>query len=364
MSTKQGRHNGRQLHRRVDPKVNARHIMSRRIFNVVKIVLVVLGILIGAFLIITAIGRNHLFSNKKDKIPQVESDDGEVSTDDEGIVSYQGKKYKLKENVASILIMGVDNNNGYKITETSGKGQADCIMLAVMDLDDGALKLIAIPRDLMTEIAMYSGDGSFIHNYTGQICLQYAYGDGKDGSCKLMTEAVSNLLYGVPIQGYAALKMNAIATANDAIGGVTVTIPDDSYFCKQYGYTAGQTVTLKGKAADNFVRARNNSTEASLMRLNRQKIYLQAMVQQLIPAVKQDMTLPIKLYNQLSGKMYTSFSVDQVAYLATIITGLGFSGDNITTIQGEMTDGEVYNEYYADEQALYELVLDTFYQPV
>ena len=42
-----------------------------------------------------------------------------------------------------------------------------------------------------------------------------------------MEEAVSELFYGLPIHGYCALSMNNIADLNDAVGGVTVTVPEE-----------------------------------------------------------------------------------------------------------------------------------------
>lgn len=326
-----------------------------------KITILIVALIVVLVFIVAAIGKNHLFGNKKDSIPKVESGDGEVSTDSDGIVSYKGAKYKPKENITTILFMGIDNNNGYKITNSSGKGQADCIMLAVLDMDENQMKLIAIPRDLMTNIAMYGADGKYVHDYTGQICLQYAYGDGKDMSCELMTEAVSQLLYGIPVDTYCALKMSAISKANDLIGGVWVEVPDEQSFCKKYGYTPGDYILLKGKNADNFLRYRDNKSGSSLQRLSRQKIYLNALVTNGVLATKSDITLPIKLYNKLSGDMYTNFSVDKMTYLATVITGLQFSESNIYTIDGEMKEGKEFDEYYPTEQELYELVLDVFY---
>ena len=42
-----------------------------------------------------------------------------------------------------------------------------------------------------------------------------------------MVEAVSHLFYGIPIHGYCSLNMEVITLINDAVGGVTVTVPED-----------------------------------------------------------------------------------------------------------------------------------------
>lgn len=53
---------------------------------------------------------------------------------------------------------------------------------------------------------------------TAQIAIQHGYGDGKELSCELTRDAVSSLLYELPIHGYAAVNMAAIPELNDALG--------------------------------------------------------------------------------------------------------------------------------------------------
>ena len=42
-----------------------------------------------------------------------------------------------------------------------------------------------------------------------------------------MVDAVSNLFYGIPINAYVALNMEAVIAINDAVGGVPVHVPED-----------------------------------------------------------------------------------------------------------------------------------------
>lgn len=60
-----------------------------------------------------------------------------------------------------------------------------------------------------------------------------------------MEQAVSELFYGLPIHGYCALSMNSIASLNDTVGGVTVTVPEDLAVMQPKLFTAGDTVTLE-----------------------------------------------------------------------------------------------------------------------
>ena len=103
--------------------------------------------------------------------------------------------------------------------------------------------------------------------------LEYAFGDGKEKSCQYMVDAVSKLFYGIPINGYVAFNMETISQLNDAVGGVTVTVPEGENISDKL--KSGETVTLNGDDAVSFVRYRDTSVEGSNnLRIARQKQYL------------------------------------------------------------------------------------------
>ena len=286
----------------------------------------------------------------------------------EGQIRYNGKTYQYKDNLMNILCLGIDSRDGIAKEKTPGKaGQADCVILAVLDDDAKTIQLINISRDSMVPVHVYATDGSFVEDRTEQLALQYAYGNGRDWSCQLMEEAVSELFYGLPIHGYCALSMNSIASLNDVVGGVTVTVPEELAELKPKLFTAGETITLKGNRANEFVRARavNSPDVASNnKRIARQKAYAVAFVNQLKQGMKEDMTLPVKLYQTAEKQMVTSLSLDQVVYLCTEYMNCSFDTDNIYTIDGTVTMGEKYAEFNVDDDALYQLILDVFYEEV
>lgn len=286
----------------------------------------------------------------------------------EGQIRYNGKTYQYKENLMNILCLGIDSRDGITKEKTPGKaGQADCVILAVLDDEAKTIQLINISRDSMVPVHVYATDGSFVEDRTEQLALQYAYGNGRDWSCQLMEEAVSNLFYGLPINGYCALSMNSIADLNDAVGGVTVTVPEELAELKPKLFTAGETVTLKGELAYHFVhdRAYKSADIASNnKRIARQKAYAVAFVNQLKQGMKEDMTLPVKLYQTAEKQMVTSISLDQAVYLCTEYMNCSFDTENIYTIDGEVTMGEKYAEFNVNDDALYQLILDVFYEEV
>lgn len=102
-------------------------------------------------------------------------------------------------------------------------GQADALFLLVLDTKTGKSRLIAISRDTMTDVNVYSTLEILSEREKLQLCLAYTYGDGKEKSCENTVRAVSRLFYGMPVAAYAALDLDAIAVLTDAVGGVEVT---------------------------------------------------------------------------------------------------------------------------------------------
>ena len=62
--------------------------------------------------------------------------------------------------------------------------------------------------------------------------------------------------------------------------------------------------------------------------------------------------------------MVTDIGVDEISYLASQAAGYHFSEESLRSLQGATVQGEIYEEFYPDEQALYELILEVFYEEV
>ena len=62
--------------------------------------------------------------------------------------------------------------------------------------------------------------------------------------------------------------------------------------------------------------------------------------------------------------MTTDLNLEKVVYLADLAAGFDFAKMDITKIAGENVMGEKYEEFYVDETAMYELILDVFYEEV
>ncbi|MCD7836233.1 MAG: LytR family transcriptional regulator, partial [Lachnospiraceae bacterium] len=73
---------------------------------------------------------------------------------------------------------------------------------------------------------------------------------------------------------------------------------------------------------------------------------------------------PITFYNTIRNYMVTDIQLDEVTYLASQASGYSFNQESFYSVAGETVMGERFEEYYADETALYELILEVFYYEV
>ena len=328
------------------------------------------GVVTAGYFWLEARGRAS-FEEKQEALPS-EMEAAAVSENDsgsgleDGMIRYNGKTYAYKQNCLTFLCMGIDKKGEMEASEDLLEGgQADAIFLAVLDPDEQKISVIGVNRDTMTEISVYDENGLYIGKRTAQIALQHGYGDGMEMSCERMVEAVSHLFYGIPIHGYCSLNMEVITLLNDEIGGVTVTVPEDLTVRGTLKWEAGQQVHLLGEDAYTFVQYRDTKTAQSAEgRLARQKQYLQAFITQAKAAMRENMTLPLSLYELVTPYMVTDISAEEAVYLAAQALSYSFRPEDIHTLEGEVVMGEKYEEFYQDDTALYELILQVFYEEV
>lgn len=69
----------------------------------------------------------------------------------------------------------------------------------------------------------------------------------------------------------------------------------------------------------------------------------------------------MQLYTQITPYMVTDVTADEAVYLAGQALSYSF-GDDDFSHDGNGQKGEKFEEFYPDETALYELVLDVFYE--
>lgn len=348
----------------------------KKAFSLKYFLLFTLGTLVLLSLVIIALYSMMLHSGKKrlqenviiynpPQLTETTELPAESSTTwKSGWVKHNSGIYEYNEDILTFLVMGIDSKT--KVTQAKNSllgGQSDALLLVVMDTGAKTIRLVNINRNTMSEIEVYNAQGEFLNTATAQINLQHGYGDGMELSCERTVSAVSNLFYGIPIHGYVSVNYVAIPQINDLAGGVTVTVLDDlSKF--DPALTKGATVKLNGNQAFRYVQYRDTKVFDSVsIRMERIKQYLVALINTLVSQTRKDLTIPAKFYDAIKPYMVTNISLDEVVYLATEALSYDIDTD-VIALKGETKMGLKFEEFYADEEALYDLVIDLFYKSV
>ncbi len=248
---------------------------------------------------------------------------------------------------------------------TSGfGGQSDGIFLIAQDTVRNTIKILMIPRDTMTDITLTDLSGNILGKDMQHLTLAYAYGDGREKSCEYMVDAVSGLLGGLKIEWYLAADMSAIPMLNDEVGGVTVTIETEGMEQRDPALVKGETVTLKGKQAETFVRFRDIKIgHSALFRMDQQQQYIKAFFEAVQKGSAHDSGLVVRLFDKVQEYMVTNMAKDQYLKIAMDAVGSGrLSDEDFYTVPGEGVVTPRYDEFYADQEALTPVILELFYR--
>lgn len=293
---------------------------------------------------------------------EASSVEADAPLDGREITYYNGTAYARREDLETVLLLGVDKFEGETPEGYVNNQQADFLLLLVMDKQNETCTPIQLNRDTMTQIQVLGVTGEPAGTMTGQLALAHTYGSGEEDSCENTVLAVSNLLYGMEIDHYVSLTMDGVALLNDLVGGVTVEVLDD-FSGIDDSLVQGEIVTLQGQQALTYVRSRGGMEDSSnLHRMERQRQYLSALQQQLKAAVQQEDGFTLDALLQLNKYMVSDCTVDQLSDLGNSLAAYQVS--DILTTPGDAQEGEEFMEFTVDEDALQQLVMDVFYEPV
>lgn len=354
-------HSSHSAHRSHSHRHHHRHRRKKKRLNGFVRFLIVLVSLILVFSL--AIGGTFFYLDRKGK-DDITSVTTQASYDE--VIEHNGHKYAYNKDVVAIAFIGVDKRNLEDGAQIGSAGQADADIVLTINTKSGKAKVIAVPRDTMVDVDLYDTQGNFLRSENIQLCLSFAYGNGKNTSAENVTTSLSRILYNVPIGKYFVLDLDGIAPLNDAIGGVTV---ESLYDFTDKGISIGDTVRLNGDMAETYVRQRDMDTvDASLNRTARQVQYIKAFASRLVPAVTDDFGIINRLYKTAAQYSTTNIDLSNITYLASIMISKGVTEFETVTLDGEMKESAVadysdyvYAEFYPDEEATLQTVLDTFY---
>ena len=327
-------------------------------------VILALVIVFGAtFLIMREIGRSHMHDLDNAEIVTPTEDDSIVSVDPMGqIINYKGKSYELNKDLFSITVIGTDDSNikGYD------SSMGDAIYILTVDTKTGKMKILGVSRDTMADVDVYSLEGKYIDTENKQISYAYSYSSDKVTGGANTTVSLSRLFFNLPLKNYFAINLDALTTINDAIGGVTLT-SSITFVSPEDGRTIneGETVTLHGKEAQYYIQTREfDELTSNNERMNRQQQYIIALIQSVIPALKEDISRVTSLYNEVSENSDSNMSLSDIVYISSVVLPKIKSIDvDFVTLTGEITKGEFAEMHVSNDDAI-TAMLEVFYREI
>ena len=307
-------------------------------------------------------------------------------------LTYNGKSYIENSSVSTLLVLGVDKDvegNTSMIGDYRNGGQADFIMLIVIDSENKTVRRLQIDRDSVTQVPYLDVMGRDRGTREWYIALAHNFGKTPLENNRNTAQAVKNLFSGayeelyteesvnasalkkllanpIRIDMCASLYMDGIALFNDSLGGVTVEIIDD-LSNTDMPYKIGDIVTLQGAEAETYVRTRQyvgEGTNEERMK-NRQRGYMASALEKITTLSKQDTNFLSSLYNTLTdgGYLITDFSLSRL--VNELAAALNYEVGAIEYIEGEhtrtTTGDKIYNEFHPDAAWLTNWVLSAFY---
>ena len=307
-------------------------------------------------ILLCGVGYTILNGKNKDEtrdVPASSTDDAEKSSD---TIVVDGREYRLNTNIQTVLFMGIDKNAKSDMGDRAGEnGQSDSLNLLIVDRETKKAQILQISRDSMVDIDIYSASGEKMISEPGQIALQYAYGDGEEESCRLTAGKVSELLYGVNVDSYLSLTMEGMVKAADAIGGVTMTVPED-YTWIDPAFSKGATLTMDGEMVEKYVRSRDTEVlDRNVQRMERQSQFMGALIEKL-QNVKETSNY-LSLYQQMEPYMVTNMTADEMKSLSEYDIDT-----NTLDVPGEVILKDGHAQFIIDNEALRKIILKTFYK--
>jgi polyisoprenyl-teichoic acid--peptidoglycan teichoic acid transferase len=211
----------------------------------------------------------------------------------------------------NIMVLGIDKR------PDGGDQNADAIIIAHVDLTKQKVAAVSIPRDLLVEIPGVGQDKiNSAYNYGAKANL-----DSRVAGAAMMRDTLESV-FGVFIDGYIMVDFSGFTEVIDAMGGVTIDVPqeivDEEYPTEDYGtevvrFTPG-VQHMDGERALKYVRTRHQDSDDG--RRERQLQVLRALFDK--AKSFDSVTNGFQIITALGDSVQTSFYLDQQLTLAQL----------------------------------------------
>ena len=276
-------------------------------------------------------------------------------------IERNGVKYFPRQDITVMLVMGIDEFGPVKASESyNNTGEADMVALVIFDETNKQMDILYINRDTMVEMPVLGVGGKNAGTTVAQLALSHTYGSGLEDSCENTKTAVSDLLYGLYINYYVAMNMDAIPILNDAVGGVKVNVVDD-FSDVNPEILQGETILMGQQALDYVQIRREVGDQKNTSRMDRQKEYMQSFLQSFTGKAQGSDTFVLETYDQVADYIVTDLVAASMSSIWSKYAD--YTLDEVVTLEGENIVKDGHYQYILDENALDALILRMLYTP-
>ena len=281
-------------------------------------------------------------------------------------ITYNGKEYRFNNLVTAVLYAGIDSEGKMEPSRSyTSAARADSIALAVLDKKQKKMTVVGINRDTMTEIRRYSLSGGDRGTYVNHLGYAYTFGEGGKVSCENLREAVSHLFGGIPIDEYVVTNISSLPYINDLAGGITVQVPNDDLAALHPEMVKGASVKLDDTNVEDYIRYRDTAIDFSNEgRIERQKVYITEYVDVMKDLLQQDLNGTWEKISIMEDYLQTSITRNKYIGYANLLSEISFDESGFCYLEGEDRVGAYHDEFYVDQDALQELILELFYEEI
>ena len=98
--------------------------------------------------------------------------------------------------------------------------------------------------------------------------------------------------------------------------------------------------------------------------MERQKTYLTAYIEKVKSMDQKQVEEVWNKLDDMKDNLQTNITKNQYLSLAKFLKETDFSGESILQMEGENRKGELHDEFYPDQEALQEKIVELFYEKV
>ena len=259
----------------------------------------------------------------------------------------------------NVLVTGIDRSSeDGGSSDGVNDGMTDMILYVHFNNETGEVKMLQLPRNILV-----TDDASVSGNYQINAVAKTQGTNGNNNMNALAT--LINEQFGLPIDGYVSIRLEALVEMVDTFGGLQVYVPQTIDYRGVDGggdsYLEQGWQTLDGAGAEFFLRARKTYGDSDITRLNTQRYFYAALfarlrsmtvwdIARMIPVFMNYMETDLKVSDIVSvavSMLNVDSSKIMMAQVPVYMGQLYYNGNDIDVVDRQGT-ADLLNQYFRE----------------